>query len=109
MVREVVHVQAEGTVGRHLDQLPYLVDEAGLTVGRHAHHLVLPFVHLESEECGEYAVEEAERMRKANLAKQLQLFAIADTEARGRPLPHAVHGEDRRLVEARRIEGAGGV
>ncbi len=57
VIREVVHVEAEGAVGGHLDQLPDLVHVAGLAVGGHAHHLVFPFIHLEAEERSENAVQ----------------------------------------------------
>ena len=50
-----------------LDQLLDLVDVARLAVRRHAHHLVLALVDLEAEEGGEGAVEQAERVREADL------------------------------------------
>ena len=60
VVREVVHVEAERAVGRHLDQLPHLVDVSGLAVRRHAHDLVFALVDLEAEKGREDAVEQPE-------------------------------------------------
>jgi len=57
MVGEVVHVQAEGTIRTQVDELVEdLVDESGLAIGRHTHHLVLALVDLEAQERSECGV-----------------------------------------------------
>ena len=73
-----------------------------LAVGREAHELVLAGVDLEAGEVGERRVEQAERVREADLADQLELVALADAERGRRPLADAVDGEDGRLLERRR-------
>ena len=64
-----------------------------------AHHLVLALVHREAEVGGERRVEHPERVRKAQLARDLQSrlspavdFTLA--EGQRRPLADAVGGED---------------
>ena len=88
-----------------------------LAVRRHAHDLVLAVVHLEAEEGGEGRVEQAERVREARLLEQLDAVlsapspqvALPTPSVAGGPLADAVDGQDRRLLERRAEEGAGGV
>jgi len=99
MEREIVHVELEATVAVRPNDLVHLVDIAGDAERRHPHHLVLPVVHLESEERREGAVEQAEGVRKPDLLRQPDLGAAPDAEAGGGPLADTVDGQDRRLVE----------
>ena len=100
---EVVDVQAERAVRLDVDQL--LSDEVGVdraAVGGEAHQLVLAGVDLEPAEVGERRVQEAERVREADLGDRLEGGAAAMPDRRGRPLADAVDAEDgRRLVRAR--------
>src|SRR5262249_36981868 len=47
--REVIHVELEAAVAVEPDELLHLVDVTGDPEGRHPHHLVLPLIHLESQ------------------------------------------------------------
>jgi len=76
----------------------------GLAVGREPHQLVLPRVHLEAGEVGEGGVEQAQRVRKADLAVQPDGVPAAVADRRRRPLAHAVHGDDGGLLERRGVE-----
>ena len=109
-VVEVAHVHAVRAVFLEVDQVledQVLVDR--LAVGGQAHDLVFAAVDAKAGIVGEGRVEQAQRMREADLVGQFDAVAAADAEAGGRPFAHAVDGEDRRLVEGRREEGAGGV
>src|SRR5215831_4207460 len=48
-------------------------------------------------------------MREMDLADHLQVVASSEADRGGCPFPHAVHREDRSLVEGRREERAGSV
>jgi hypothetical protein len=50
-----------------------------------------------------------DRSGPAQLLEQLDVVPPADADRRCRPLAHAVHRHDRRLLERRREERAGGV
>ena len=80
-----------------------------LAVGREPHHLVFAGVDLEAQVVGEGRVEQAERMREMDLAVDVDRIAVAQAGRGRRPFADAVHGEDRRGLEGRGIEGAGGV
>ncbi len=85
------------------------LDVLRLAVRRESHHLVFARVHLEAREVGERRVQQAERMRELQLVDDLERIALADADRRCRPLADAVHGDDRGLLERRRIEGGRGV
>src|SRR5262249_32876682 len=65
MVGEVLHVEREAAVVVECQELADVVDVLRLSVGRHAHDLVLALVDLEAEERGKDAVEESERVWEA--------------------------------------------
>src|SRR5262245_9377359 len=48
-------------------------------------------------------------MRESEFLEDFQLVAGAATDSGGRVLAYSVHGEDGRLIEGRRIKGAGRV
>ena len=79
-------------------------DVLRLAVGREAHQLVLAAVHLEAAEVRERRVEEADRVREPELREHVESVAAAEADRGRRPLPHAVHREDGRLLERRRVE-----
>jgi hypothetical protein len=109
-ILEVREVEMEGAVRLDLDQV--VADQRGvfrLAVGREPHHLVLAGIDLEPEIVGERRVEQAERMRKMDLAVDLDRVVLAQPRRGRRPLADAIHGQDRRASEGRWIEGAGGV
>ena len=109
-VAEVRQVEAERSVVLQVDQmLPDPVGVARLAVRREAHQLVLARVDAEPREVGERGIEEAERVRKADLVRQLDAVAASRAVGRRGPLADAVHRQDRRLLERRREERAGGV
>ena len=106
-VLEVRHVHAERPVGLQVDQVvPNAVDVLRLPVGREAHQLVLARVHLEAGEVGEGGVQQADRMREADLVRQLDAVAPPGPERGGGPLADAVHREDGGFVERGRKERA---
>ena len=107
-VREVLHVHPQAAIVADLEEV--VLDELDvlrLAVRREAHHLVLARVHPEAGEVGEGRVQQAERVRKAQFPQQLDVAAAPDADRRGRPLADAVHRDDGRLLEGRRIEGRG--
>ena len=109
-VREVRQIHAERAVRLQVqefvqDELP--IDR--LAVRSQPHELVLAAVHPEAGEVRERGVEQAERVRKAQLLPHAQLVAAANRDAPGRPLSHAVERHYGRLVEGRREERAGRV
>ncbi len=99
---EVALVEAEAAVGLEVDQMVEdLLAVARYAVRREAHQLVLAGIHLEPGVVREGGVEKAQRMREVDLALHLERGALAEREGRRRPFAHAVHGEDRGLVERR--------
>ena len=109
-VTEVLEVEAVRAVGAHLDEV--VADQPGvarLAVRCQAHQLVLAGVGLEPAEGRDRAVEQAERVRVGDLAGQLDVSAPTPADRGRRPLAHAVDGDDRGLVEGRRVERGGGV
>ncbi len=106
VVGEVLHVQPERAVLAQVDEvLEDLVEVLRLAVGRRAHHLVLGAVDLEAEVVGEGAVEQAERVREADLAQEFDLVAASHALGRGRPFADAVESQDRGFLEGRGQEG----
>ena len=110
---EVRHVEDERSVGPHVHELAgdgvgkaADAGAAGVPVRRQAHQLVLAAVDREAKVVGEGGVEEPDRVREVQLAQDLHLAPAAPADRRGRPLADAVDGEDRSLVERRRVEGA---
>ena len=123
VVREVLHVQLERAVLAQVDEvLEDLVVVLRLAVRRGAHHLVLGAVDLEAEVVGEGAVEQAERVREADLAGAARARCRARrpawrsptrrrrrasgsppprTGTAGRPTPRATGGARRRAPRPR--------
>src|SRR4051812_4567715 len=81
-------------------------DVLWLTVGREAHDLVFARVDLEAGEVGEGRIEESERVGPAELMGKVDAISFARSVCGGRPLADAVHGENCRALEWRRIESA---
>src|SRR5262244_3890640 len=106
---EVIHVQLETAISADADHLIDLIYIIWRSERRHAHHLVLAFIDLKTEEGGERAVEEAERMREPDFTQHLDVGAPANPDAGSRPFADAVDGEDRRVFEGRAEESTGGV
>ena len=106
-VLEVRHVEAEGPIGLQIDQMVAdAVDVLRLSVRRQPHQLVLAGVDLEAGEAGEGGVQEPQRVREADLVRQLDTAAATDSVGGRRPLPDPVQRENRRLLEGRRKERA---
>ncbi len=100
----------EGAVFPDLDELvPDDVGVDGLSVGGEAHELVFTGVDLEAGEMGEGRVEQAEGVGESVLVEGLDGVALSHADGGGRPLAHAVDGDDRRLLEGGGEEGAGAV
>ena len=75
-VVEVGQVQPERPVLRDVDEaLANEVGVAGLPVGREAHQLVLAGIHLEAAVVGEGRIQQPERVRKADLVRELEAVA----------------------------------
>ena len=109
-VLEVRHVQAERSVRLQIDQVvPDALDVLRLAVRRQPHQLVLAGVDLEAGEVGEGGVQQPERMREADLVRQLDAVAVPDAVRRRGPLPDPVQRQNGRLVERRRKERTGRV
>ena len=109
-ISEVIEIQPEAAVGPQVEQVVVdLLDVAGLAVRREAHQLVLAAVDLEAGVVREGRVQQAEGVREVDLLEQAQAIAAAEAEGAGRPLPHAVEGEDGGAGEGRGEERAGGV
>ncbi len=109
-VRDVAQVESKRPVGLEVHQV--LADRLRvhrLAVGGESHELVLAGVDLEAAVVGERGVEQAERVREPQLGVEADPVAAPDALRRGRPLPDAVEGEDRRLLERRGEERARGV
>ena len=107
---EVGQVETEGSVGLEVDQMV----ENALRIPRRAvrrepHDLVLAGIHLEPRVIRKRRVQQAERVRKVDLATHFQRVAAPRRERRRGPFAHAVHRQNRRLVEGRREERARGV
>ncbi len=69
--------------------------------------LYSPLLTLKPHVVGEGRIEQAERVRELQLPEDGNLLALTKADGGGGPFPHAVQGEDGRLREGRRIEGAG--
>ena len=73
-----------------LRSIEMIEDQAGifrLAIGREAHHLVLARIDLEAGVVGESRIEQAERMRKVDLACQLERVAAADSRPTSSSIP----------------------
>ena len=107
---EVVEIQPVGAVRLEVDQ--HVADAVGVegpAVGREAHQLVLPGVHLEAAEVGERAVQQPQRVGVVDLLQGPDLLALSAGDARRGPLADAVDGEDRGLGEWGGVERGCGV
>ena len=104
---EIGKIETERTVLLHVDQLvENRLREARPAIRRKAHDLVLAGIDLEPGVIGEGGIEQAERMRKLDLAIERDGPAASHARRCRRPLADPVHGQDRRFREWRRIEGA---
>jgi hypothetical protein len=107
---EILHVEMERAVVLEEDELvENEIAIARLAIRREAHQLVLARIHLEPRVIGEGGIKEAERVREMQLLVNRDVAAASDRNRRRRPLADAVHGQDHRLVERRRVEGARGM
>ena len=103
----MIEVQRVAAVVLEVDQLPTdQIDVPRLAVRRQAHQFVLAGIDLEATELRERRVEQAERVRKQDLAQELELVPAADAPGGGRPFADAVDREHRSLVERRRKKSA---
>ena len=109
MEAEVVHVEFEAAVAMQPDELLHLIDVAGLPERRHPHDLVLALVDLEAEKGGKGAVEQPQRMGKADFLEQVDLCPLSNPETGRGPFANAIDRKDRRFVKWRAQEGAGRV
>ena len=104
---EVLLIERERAILAQLHQV--LVDQVDvfrLTVRRQAHHLVLAGVDLESGVVRDGRVEQAERIRPAKLAQEVEVRALAVSDRRRGPFANAIHGENGRFLEWGRVERA---
>src|SRR5262249_53641425 len=107
---EILEIEPKRAVGLEIDQVvanDLLVFRR--SIGRKPHQLVFARIDLEAGVIGEGGVEQPEAVREMDLLMDREVLSIADGDRRGRPLAHAIEGEDDRSVERRRIEGRGGV
>jgi hypothetical protein len=72
-VRQRERLDAEATDAVGVDQAPQILEEGGLPVGRHRHHLVLVRRAPEAEVRGQLFVQEPERVRQSLARQHLQL------------------------------------
>ena len=114
LILEVLRNENERPVGRTADQLADLRAHGRTPVRRQPHHLVLVFVHGESEVGGERGVEHAERVREPDLTLKGDVggsvrpaLAMAGRECR--PFADAVRGQDRGARRRGREERRGRV
>src|SRR5205809_715890 len=82
-MQKIVQLQAEA-LPPDLHDLPELVQNLRLAVWREPHHLVLVAVLQETEVLGHRGVEDANRVREADLAQRLDRRALPHT-------PHCTH------------------
>src|SRR5215207_6379795 len=61
---KIIHIQAETTVVAHFDEFVDVVDPCWLPIGCHSHHLILPFIDLETQEGSERRIKQAKGMWK---------------------------------------------
>ena len=100
-------VQPERTIVLDLDEvLAHQVGKARFAIGGKTHEFVLTRINLESAIRGESAVEQSERMGKADFGAQLDPVAPPDSPAGCRPLPHPIHRENGCLLERAGKKGA---
>src|SRR5439155_17821845 len=88
---EVIHVEAKAAVGFEVDETiqdNFLIDR--LAKRRQPHELIFAAVHLKTAVISECGIEQAERMRKAQLLSETNPVATADPEARRAPFADAV-------------------
>ena len=83
------------------------IDVSGLAVGGEAHDLVFGAVDLEAQVPGESAVQQAQAVREADLALQLDLVVPAHAPTRRGPFANTVNRQDRRLGPAAGIKRTG--
>ena len=90
METEVVHIQRERPVLILPDHLPYFVYIARLAIRGHAHHFVLTFIHLKTEESGECAIQQTDRVWEIDLLLQFDFSSASHAISCGDPLPYTV-------------------
>src|SRR5205823_5183285 len=80
-----------------------------VSVWSQAHYLVLVQVHVEPEIQRENAVQYSERVGRSDLLHQFDLVSASDCDRGALLLAHTIGDNDERLLEATRVEGAGGM
>ena len=88
------------------DELPELLHVGGLPVRGEPHHLPLLAELVEPEELGDGGEEEAGRVGEGDLVDGGEVDAAPHRPHGRQEVAEAVHGEDGRLLEPGRIEGA---
>ncbi len=89
---------------------PPEIVQLGISVGRHAHHLVLTVEHLEPEIFGHRAVDSAQGVRVVEFLDPVDTAVLAVAEERGSVLALAIHAHDGRLLgKAAEVVCAGGM
>ena len=109
-VVEVLLIEPERSVVAQIDQ--FLVDDVDvfrLAVRRESHDLVFAGVDLEPGVVRERRIQQSKRIRPVQLVENLEIIAAAAADRSGRPFADTVDCQDRRLLERRRQERAGGV
>ena len=107
---EIRLIDPEASIRFQVQQL--VADKRGifrLAVGRQPHQLVFTRIDLEAGVVGESRIEQAQRVGKMNLADDGKVLAAAERRRCRGPFAHAIHRQDQRLLEGRRIESAGGM
>src|SRR5581483_12086978 len=93
---EIVQIELKAAILLQADQMLHdQVDVFRLAVRRKSHDLVFARVDLEPGVVRECRVQQAQRMWKGQVGKQLELVAASDAVARRGPLADTVHGQHR--------------
>ena len=99
---EIIHVEPERSVITEIDQVfTNFIHVRGFAVRRQAHQFILPGIYLESGEIRESGIEQAERVRKTELAHEFDCVVTSAPQRTCSPFPHPVYRQDARAFERR--------
>ena len=102
---EISQVETVRTVGLQIDKMiKNLVDVFRLAIRRQSHDLVFAGVDLEAGVIGKRGIQQTNRMRKVDLAGDVQSIAVTDTGRGCRPFADPVERQNGGFLERRRKE-----
>src|SRR5215472_3058119 len=104
---EIVERESECSIRHQPHDLAHLAEVGELSVWRQAHDLVFVPVIRKAEVMGECLIEDAERVRKVDPSRDIDVTPPTDTPRRAGKVAKTIDRDNNRLFERRDVERRG--